>query len=351
MDSRQRSPLSQRRSGAGLSLVELLVATLVTLIGLLVITQVFTVYEGWKRTTTGVAQTQEAGLLGAFAIEQDLRNAGFGMVGLECATISGYNAKATPSNAIELSGSPVTISNDDPDKGTDSISILYSSSPFANIAAKVQAAMVTSASDLYVDNGLGFAVGDMLLLAQDSSACAILQVSAEPKKEGQNVTSPGSSWILPHAPGSSAPWNPPTGNDILPAPLSIGAQVLSLGQLVDHRFYVADNTLRLAERSADDGSVTVYDLIPGVMALRAECLPGACNAQPTAIRFGLIVRSGNREKDVIDQREVSVAAGKATIAFWPGDESPAFDLDEEMRHYRYRVFNTVVPLKNTIWNK
>ena len=64
------------RSSAGLSLVELLVATLITLIGLLVITQVFAVYEGWKRVTTGVAQTQEAGLLGAFSIEQDLRNAG-----------------------------------------------------------------------------------------------------------------------------------------------------------------------------------------------------------------------------------------------------------------------------------
>ena len=337
MDSRQYRHGSVRKS-SGLSLVELLVATLVTLIGLLVITQVFAVYEGWKRTTTGVAQTQEAGLLGAFAIEQDLRNAGFGMIGLECTKIVAYNAKASATKALELSGSAVAIANDVPASGVDRISVLYSSSPFANVAAKIQAPMATSSSVLHVDNGLGFSARDMLLLAQDSNACAILQVSGPPSVEGQNVTSPGSSWKLPHEPGDPFPWNPPQGTDILAAPLSAGARVLNLGQLIDHSFYVEDSTLRLAERSADDGSTTVYDLVPGVVGLRAQCLPGACNAQPKAVRFGLVVRSGNREKAQVSP---------ASIEYWQGE---SLALSDEKRHYRYRVFNTVVPLKNIVWN-
>ena len=80
-----------------------------------------------------------------------------------------------------------------------------------------------------------------------------------------------------------------------------------------------------------------------------------CSESTTAIRFGLIVRSNNREKDAIEhQKEVSVSAvdQTASIAFWPGQGAPTFDLgnDEEALHYRYRVFQTVVPLKNIIWN-
>jgi prepilin-type N-terminal cleavage/methylation domain-containing protein len=75
-------PISLRKSDLGFSLVELLVATAITLISLLIIVQVFSVYDGWKRTTTGTAQSQENGLLGAFSIERDLRHAGFGMIGL-----------------------------------------------------------------------------------------------------------------------------------------------------------------------------------------------------------------------------------------------------------------------------
>jgi prepilin-type N-terminal cleavage/methylation domain-containing protein len=68
--------ISLRKSDLGFSLVELLVATAITLISLLIIVQVFSVYDGWKRTTTGTAQSQENGLLAAFSIERDLRQCG-----------------------------------------------------------------------------------------------------------------------------------------------------------------------------------------------------------------------------------------------------------------------------------
>ena len=90
-----KRPCVRRQSALGFSLVEVLVAAAIALTGLLVITQVFAAYEGWKRTTTGVAQSQEGGLLGAFTIEKDLRHAGLGMIGLRCAAIKALMTRST----------------------------------------------------------------------------------------------------------------------------------------------------------------------------------------------------------------------------------------------------------------
>ena len=348
------------RYSTGLSLVELLVATLITLIGLLVITQVFAVYEGWKRTTTGVAQTQETGLLGAFAIEQDLRNAGFGLVGVDCTEISNYHAGAV-AKSVALPAKPLTITREDKAPNNDRIDVLYSASAFANVDVRLQYEIADSAAELYVNNDLGFATGDLILLGSDGGACSLLQFSGKDRETEvpslPNVTSSGNARLLPHLPGATMPWNPPKGtNSLTGKHYGVGTRVLNLGQsLVSRGFYVEDETLRVDELDAGDGSVTTYDLAPGVVGLRAACLPAMpCGESTTAIRFGLIVRSANREKEALTQQEVNVAKGKASIAFWPGDGAPAFDLDlssnDEALHYRYRVFQTVVPLKNIVWN-
>ena len=351
------------RYAAGLSLVELLVATLITLIGLLVITQVFAVYEGWKRTTTGVAQTQESGLIGAFAIEQDLRNAGFGLIGVDCTSISNYHAKAA-NNSVLLPAKPLMIAQEEKDEKdkaphNDRIDVLYSTSAFANVDVRLQREIDDSAADLYVNNDLGFVTGDLILLGSDGGACSILQFSGKDRDAEvtllPNVTSSGNARLLPHLPGDAIRWNPPEGtNSLSGLHYGVGTRVLNLGQaLVSHRYYVKDETLRMDELNVSDGSVSTFDLVPGVVGLRAACLPAAaCSKSTTAVRFGLIVRSGSREKEAVTQQEVKVVERKASIAFWPGEDAPTFDLgsNDEALHYRYRVFHTIVPLKNIIWN-
>lgn len=361
--------ISLRKRDLGFSLVELLVATAITLISLLIIVQVFSVYDGWKRTTTGTAQSQENGLLGTFSIERDLRSAGFGMVGLGCSRINAYNAIAGPVT-ISATGLPVTITPDLPPAGTNQrINILYSSSPFGNIAARLQADMPDSdpppPTILRVNNGVGFNRGDMIVISEPPKDCSILQLSQDAQPTAApNVNAPGNSWILPHDP--AVPWNPPVGQNIfpvlpLPAGYTDGARVLNLGQLVDRSYFVQNNTLRMEERNLVDGSLTTFDLIPGVIGLRARygrdtnadgVLDAFDNDTPAliaagvggnntlvAVQISLIVRSGNWERN-----EVSPAA----IAYWLN--GPAVAIGPDDRHYRYRVFQTVVPLKNMIWN-
>ena len=362
MNSSSVSP----KNALGFSLVELLVASAITLIGLLVITQVFAAYEGWKRTTIGVAQGQEGGLLGAFSIEKDLRQAGLGMIGLRCATINAYNAAAT-AKTFSLNGMPVTITPHSTDNGSDVINVMYSSSPFGNIVATLQADAPLSSSPIEVDNGIGFSQGDLIVISQSPNACSIVQLSTDGQLTAKaNVTGPGISWRLPNDPGGLVPWNPPADQNLFPETPAVGytagAKVLNLGHLIEHTYYVHNDMLRMDERNLADASLTSFDLIPGVVGLRArygrdtdndgvldlfdsetaeviaKSLVSESGNTLNAIQFALIVRSGKREKELLSP---------ASIAFWPGE---TLALDDEARRYRYRVFQTVVPLKNLIWN-
>ena len=65
-----------------------------------------------------------------------------------------------------------------------------------------------------------------------------------------------------------------------------------------------------------------------------------------AVRVAVVARSGLYEKE-----EVS----PATIRLWedsaaaPTTIGPVWTLTADDRHYRYKVFQTVVPLRNLIW--
>src|SRR6266705_6570763 len=71
-------PSRDRLSERGFSMVELLVAMLIGLIGMIIIFQVFEVSEGIKRTTTSGGDAQQNGAIALYDMERDLRNAGMG---------------------------------------------------------------------------------------------------------------------------------------------------------------------------------------------------------------------------------------------------------------------------------
>src|SRR5678816_2212215 len=94
----------------GFSIVELLVAMLIGLIGMIIIFQVFEVSEGIKRTTTSGGDAQQNGAVSLYVIEHDLRNAGMGFNDVSYAgcNILAYDSKrATPNFTMTLA--PVLI--------------------------------------------------------------------------------------------------------------------------------------------------------------------------------------------------------------------------------------------------
>lgn len=83
------------RYQSGLSMVEILVAALIGLIGVVIVTQVMTQSEAGRRTTSNVAGSQTSGQLAMFLMERDLMHAGQGIV-LDNLVFN-YASTATPS--------------------------------------------------------------------------------------------------------------------------------------------------------------------------------------------------------------------------------------------------------------
>src|SRR5882672_11060200 len=87
-----------RVSERGFSMVELLVAMLIGLIGMIIIFQVFEVSEGIKRTTTSGGDAQQNAVIALYTMERDFKNAGMGFNDTTFAgcNIVGFDNKSDP---------------------------------------------------------------------------------------------------------------------------------------------------------------------------------------------------------------------------------------------------------------
>lgn len=71
--------ISRLSRDKGFSLIELLVGLVIGALVSLVIMNVFSVFEGEKRTTMGGADAQTSGNIALYNISRDIQQAGFGM--------------------------------------------------------------------------------------------------------------------------------------------------------------------------------------------------------------------------------------------------------------------------------
>src|SRR5215212_2171576 len=117
-----------RRFSAGMSMVELMVAMAIALIGTIIIFQVFEVSEGIRRTTTSGGDAQQNGAIGLYVMENDLRNAGMGFNDTPYAgcNVAAYDATRVPTTYTMLM-SPVSIVGGGANTAADTLSIFYGS--------------------------------------------------------------------------------------------------------------------------------------------------------------------------------------------------------------------------------
>src|SRR5215831_8961114 len=165
------------RRESGFSLVELLVAVAIGLIGIIIMLQVFENAEGVRRTTVSGGDAQQNGAIALYAIERDVRNAGMGIneIGLLAppCTMVGYDAaRATPNfppvaNPVVLA--PVQLVPGANATTPDQINVMYGAQTQANTANLISNVTMTAApNDLTLNTTFGFRPGDLLLLFQPS---------------------------------------------------------------------------------------------------------------------------------------------------------------------------------------
>ncbi|MGH8648765.1 MAG: PilW family protein, partial [Burkholderiales bacterium] len=86
----------------------------------------------------------------------------------------------------------------------------------------------------------------------------------------------------------------------------------------------------------------------GVVDVFNETAPasGAEWAAVLAIRIAVVARSGLYEKDEVSPATIRLWEDSATS---PTTTGPVWTLTSDERHYRYKVFQTVIPLRNMLW--
>jgi type IV pilus assembly protein PilW len=102
---------------SGFSLVEVMVAMVIALLGILVMTQVFSLFEGQRRTTSGGDDAITAGGIALYGVQRDIQQSGWGISALQLigCTVTGAWGPASgaagtgPTVAIPLA--PVTINS------------------------------------------------------------------------------------------------------------------------------------------------------------------------------------------------------------------------------------------------
>ncbi|MBI3068448.1 MAG: PilW family protein, partial [Betaproteobacteria bacterium] len=277
-------PCFSLKAALGMSLVELMVAALIGLIGSVVIFQVFAVFEGQKRTTTSGGDAQTNGALALFTVERDLRMAGYGINNLDFlgCTIRGWDEQTGGGTAFTLTLVPVVIKpsgaaapTDPPadplaDPDSDMIAVTYGTGELLPNPASITQNMPSPSSDFKVNNRYGFKEGDLVIAAEAGKDCTLAQVSTLPGTPGQtdNVIHNSGNYTDPNSGAQVATrYNKPAG---LGVSYGTNGKLFNLGALPSSNVYsVRSGQLMLQQRlsAASTAATPIYD---GIVKMRAQ---------------------------------------------------------------------------------
>jgi len=367
----ERAHRAAPRTGQrGIGLVELMVGMTIGLIALLVMVQTFSASQGQKANAVSGADATTAGHIALSLLERDLRNAGSGLSFVTCSEIRVYNSASSPS-VTNISALPVTIEQNTGSNTpsalqsrSDRITIRYTQSAEGAATSTISDDMPNPSANLRGSTSIGFTDGDLILVHEPGKPCVVLQLTQTPNAIG------GGRWNFQHNPGSTGTYNPsgaPAG--FFPEDgYAIGtAKILSLGtgvneyryqlQFRDSNTSVPNADLAVTQvRNGTAGSAST--LARDVIALRAQY--GWWNSAGTAVSFSSTIPTGALPEQLAAVRVgVVVRAGQVdrgytapeTISLFAGDNPITITLGASERNYRYRTFETVVPLRNTLWNR
>jgi type IV pilus assembly protein PilW len=359
-------------------MIGLVIGLLVTL----VIMQVFSIFEEQKRATTGTNDAQVNGSIALYTISHELQLAGYGLItatdpALKCATMDFGGTGIT-----DLT--PVTIT--DGNGASDTITIRYGNSPSGGVQEGINAVAIPGANDVALLNNMGCQVGDVAMVVTNTTC------------NFSTVTGPTDLAVPPVATGpAGALDNTKVTLQNIPAGTISGSSSLAcLGTWNEVTFrvnpaFLADPTAApYLERNIPPNTTPS---VSGIVNIQAQYgISDSANsnlvtqwvnatgawAAPTvddrnrikAVRIAVVARNGLKEKDVVDSTTAcssTTAASPTGLCAWDATSAlptplvapfvaspaPSIDLtaDGDWRHYRYRVFETIVPLRNVIWSR
>jgi type IV pilus assembly protein PilW len=376
---------------SGFSLIELMVGIGIAMLGMLVMMQVSVVFEGRKRTTTSASDAQTTGMSALFAIERDVRGAGYGVSregALGCLVRRSFQDTSPTNMAL----TPVTIV-DGASGLPDTITTLASSKKSWSVPIRLTTDFPVSANNIFVTTTVGTAVGDLLVLFETGKACTLVEVTAlsDEKTQVSHVT-------------TGSKWNPTSPSTVFPVGgYTPEAIAINMGTLSDHTYRLAGNQLVLDVYGSGSNVVSTQVVASDIINLQAQygfdtrsgartdarvdkwssvMLDADGNgtvgnagdlARMVAVRIALVARSAQMERrnaagvcDItIDSATTNPVRAANNPTWMAGNiatgvlETTAIDVSKNSdgtananwKCYRYKVFETVAPLRNLLWKE
>jgi len=395
---------------AGMSMVELMVAMAIALIGTIIIFQVFEVSEGIRRTTTSGGDAQQNGQIGLYVMENDLRNAGMGFNDTPYAgcNVNAFDSTRAPTG-FSLLMSPVSIVAGAANTAADSLSIFYGSQYVVANSTTIQSTMGTPTANVQIASSgrYGFREGDLLILAQPGTAnCELMELTAlvdADKFSHDNTPNYTLNWVASGAVGVTSRFNPPGGSFQFGGVGAAATRVYNIGNPYDdngvfnlngptmpvyNTYTITNNSLTVASKFSSAAAVPIADNIVHMRALYglddgvnnntvtlnpfyvagdgivdrfvdAATFDAMGAAKPwqyiAMVRVVMVARSALAEKSsgggACDTTTAAPTWSGSNLGGAPFNMQVSLDLsaDPNWQCYRYKVFETTVPLRNWIW--
>lgn len=339
---------------AGFTLVELMVGMAIGLFLVLVIVQVMGVFEARNRATMGNADAQTNGGIALYTIGRDLQMAGYSLLP---ETSSGFECTALTISAAGIADiTPIAIADGVASAGvsaSDTITVRYGSSAKGGVMTPITANPPYTNNDVPVKSNTACKLNDAALVI-DGSACFLRSVMG-PADIGKYNSANFTTIKLDNTTGAKS-----NANIACLGGWSQITYAVSNGNLTRNGVPMLSGVVNLQAQygvsdTADSNKVTAWVDATGA----TWAAPTLANRNRIkAVRLAVIARNDKMDlTNVTSSCSSTTAASPSGLCAWAGSATspaPAIDLspgDANWQRYRYRVFETIIPLRNVIWSK
>jgi type IV pilus assembly protein PilW len=242
---------------------------------------------------------------------------------------------------------------------------VYGSSNKLVAPAKLLVNMAVNATALRVDNQFGFLVDDVVVTGQVGQNCSAFQTTAVAT---DTLTLGSGNYTNASGGTSAARYNNATGSTLAYTAwddtTSTGTRVFNLGNAPQVGIYAVSGGQLTYQNLFTDS--TANPIVDGIVQIQAQYgkdtnADGAVDtwtasmpATPTsvdwsnnlAIRVAVVARSVLPEKP---NPTTQLCDTTAALPSWVGGSIDVATGNADWQCYRYRVFQTVIPLRNVLW--